>query len=96
MPLPGRAEPLRQSLERLLAQLANQTRLAGLVGVDFIVPRGRQGQPLQPTLIEINPRPTATMELIERRAGTSLAAAHLAAFGWSSPKPPPPPSVAKT
>ncbi len=91
LPLPGRAEPLRQSLERLLAQLANQTRLAGLVGVDFIVPRGRQGQPLQPTLIEINPRPTATMELIERRAGNSLAAAHLAAFGWSSPKPPPPP-----
>ncbi len=91
--LPGPAEPLRQSLERLLEQLAGQTRLAGLVGVDFILPRSRPGKSPQPTLIEINPRPTATMELIERRTGTSLAASQLAAFGWSSPEPPPSPTA---
>lgn len=91
LPLPGPDEPLRQSLEQLLGQLASQTGLAGLVGVDFILPRSLPGESPQPTLIEINPRPTATMELIERRSSANLAAVQLAAFGWPSPEPPPPP-----
>ena len=39
------------------------------------------------TLIEVNPRPTASMELIERATSSSIAALHLAACGFSPPSP---------
>jgi predicted ATP-grasp superfamily ATP-dependent carboligase len=90
LPLPLPETPLRQSLEQLLQQINERTQLAGLVGVDFVLPRERGGHSPRPILIEMNPRPTATMELIERRTGISLVAAHLAAFGWQSPRPSPP------
>jgi len=93
LPLPPPDAPLRQSLEQLLQQITERTQLAGLVGVDFLLPRTHDGHSPKPILIEINPRPTATMELIERRIGISLVAAHLAAFDWQSPCPSPPPQV---
>ena len=89
LPLPLPDTPLRQSLEQLLQQINERTQLAGLVGVDFLLPRKRVGHSPRPILIEINPRPTATMELIERRTGISLVATHLAAFGLQSPRPSP-------
>ncbi len=70
-------------LQRLGRELANVPGLVGLVGVDLIVDRQ-----LGLTLLEINPRPTASMELIERGTGLSLATAQLAACGLALPGSP--------
>ena len=62
--------------DRIGALLAGSFGLCGVVGVDAIVtPSGRL------VVIEINPRPTASMELVDRRTGLALAADHLAACG---------------
>jgi len=63
-------------IERLGSLLKSRFALAGLVGVDLVIdPGGRV------VVIEVNPRPTASMELLERSTGLPLAAAHLAACG---------------
>ncbi len=67
-------------LQRLGRELANVPGLVGLVGVDLIVDRQRSL-----TLLEVNPRPTASMELIERDTGFSLVTAQLAACGLALP-----------
>jgi predicted ATP-grasp superfamily ATP-dependent carboligase len=73
------AEVLDQLL-RLGGLLADSFGLIGLVGVDLVLDgRGRVH------VIEVNPRPSASMELIERATGLSLAAAHLAAYGFLGP-----------
>jgi predicted ATP-grasp superfamily ATP-dependent carboligase len=56
---------------RIAARLAARFALRGLAGFDFIAVRGR------PHLIEVNPRWTASMELIEEAMGASLFDAHL-------------------
>lgn len=56
--------------------LAARFGLAGLVGVDLVLDRGRVH------VLEVNPRPTASMELVERATGLCLAAAHLEACGF--------------
>lgn len=58
--------------------------VVGLVGVDFI----RSGERYAP--IEVNPRYTAGMEVLELRSGRSLVAEHLAAFGGALPSRPTP------
>lgn len=59
----------------------------GLVGIDFIEDAHGDCH-----VLEVNPRPTASMELFERTLGTSLVAAHLEACGFAPPlgsMPPP-------
>lgn len=90
LPKPGPRTLLWNDLQRLAATLAERG-LRGLVGADLILPRTAARQP--PTLLEINPRPTATMELIERRIGTSLVAAHLEACGHAGPPQPAAPAA---
>ena len=63
-------------LELLGSLLAIRFGLVGLVGVDFVI-----DSQWHIHVIEVNPRPTASMELIERATGFSLAAAHLTACG---------------
>jgi predicted ATP-grasp superfamily ATP-dependent carboligase len=64
------AEPQHQHL----AETATATfGLTGVNGIDFIV-RERDGVAVP---IEINPRYTAAMELVERRDGVSIAGAHV-------------------
>jgi predicted ATP-grasp superfamily ATP-dependent carboligase len=71
-------------VKALGALLARRFGLAGLVGADFVVdPSGRAW------VIEVNPRPTASMELAERATGDSLVAAHMAAFAIAAPLSPP-------
>ncbi|MFM7135881.1 MAG: ATP-grasp domain-containing protein, partial [Planctomycetota bacterium] len=71
---------LRGQLLRLGSLLVDPFGLVGLVGVDLVIDaRGRVN------VIEVNPRPTASMELIERATGLSLVAAHLVACGFSGP-----------
>lgn len=67
---------VRERLERLGGLLAERFSLVGLVGVDLIVDHRRGVH-----LIEVNPRPTASMELVERATGLSVAAEHLASCG---------------
>jgi len=74
----------RADFDRLGDMLAGEFRLVGLVGADVIVDRRRRIH-----VLEVNPRPTASMELVERGSGESLVAAHLAACGVASPAPAP-------
>jgi len=69
-----------EQLGRLGDVLGGEFALGGLVGVDLVIDRHRRVH-----VIEVNPRPTASLELVERATGLSLAAAHLAAFGVAPP-----------
>lgn len=55
--------------------LVEQAGLVGLFGIDFVETDCGQWVP-----VEINPRPTASCELLERQSGTSLLPLHLSAF----------------
>jgi len=72
---------LRQ-VEAIGRLLSGRFALVGLVGVDLVIDRDVVH------VIEVNPRPTASMELIERSTGLSLAAAQLAACGRLAPLSP--------
>lgn len=67
-------------LERLAGGLAALSEGMGLVGFDFVVDAAGR-----PHVLEVNPRPTASMELFERRGILRLAADHLAACGIALP-----------
>jgi predicted ATP-grasp superfamily ATP-dependent carboligase len=70
-----------------VAQIANQLTqrfgLRGLNGIDFVV-QEREGS-LQPVLVEVNPRYTASMELVERAYGRSMFATHIEALAGRLP-----------
>ena len=82
VPLDSLSDRLRGSLERVGRALAAALGLEGLFGVDLIMD-SRDGL----HVLEINPRPTASLELVERATGWSVAAAHLSAFGWCADPP---------
>lgn len=86
LPLDTVPADLLAAVDRLGSLLASRFRLVGAVGVDFVV-TDDGGM----VVIEVNPRPTASMELFERAGGPAIAAAHLAACGVPSPAGPPPP-----
>ena len=70
------ADGVRRQWERVGAMLHGALGVQGAVGVDAVEePGGRL------VVIEVNPRPTASMELVDRRTGGSLAGEHLAAHG---------------
>jgi uncharacterized protein len=72
---------LVDQLERLGGILAERFQPVGLVGVDLVC----RCRPDASTVIEVNPRPTASMELFERSAAGSIAGSHLAACGYATP-----------
>jgi predicted ATP-grasp superfamily ATP-dependent carboligase len=74
----------RQSLERFGSLLARKCGLRGLFGVDSIVRDGA----IWP--VEVNPRYTASVEVLEYALGLSAMAWHRAAFVPSAPCPAPP------
>jgi predicted ATP-grasp superfamily ATP-dependent carboligase len=67
----------RETLERLGNTLSEQFELAGLFGVDFILDGERVWT------VEVNPRYTASVEIVERCTGVRAIAAHVAACGGS-------------
>jgi predicted ATP-grasp superfamily ATP-dependent carboligase len=82
VPLPLLTESIRRDWDAVGRLLAETGGLRGVVGVDAVADRaGRL------TVIEVNPRPTASLELIERRTGRSLAGEHLRACGFPYPAP---------
>jgi len=64
---------IREQIKTLEKVLADHFHLRGLVGVDLVIDSGRAW------VLEINPRYTASVEVIERNTGTSAIEAHLAA-----------------
>lgn len=75
------AEPWA-AFERLAGPVGDAFGLRGLVGVDAIVDRAGGV-----TVVEVNPRMTASMELLERATGASIAGLHLGACGVPGPAP---------
>ena len=71
-------------IERIATQLTNHFGLRGINGVDFVVAEGPDGRPC-PFLVEVNPRYTASMELIERAFGLNIFSAHLEAIAGRLP-----------
>jgi predicted ATP-grasp superfamily ATP-dependent carboligase len=80
---PWKADP--RLLERMDALAQAATRAFGLVGangIDFVL---RDGEPY---VLELNPRPSASMELFERAGRGSLFEGHAAACQGRLPSPP--------
>jgi predicted ATP-grasp superfamily ATP-dependent carboligase len=65
---------LKDNLLEAASYLVTATGLRGLFGVDFILQEDR------PRIVEINPRYTAAMEVIERASGVPVLAWHQASF----------------
>ncbi|WP_164101793.1 ATP-grasp domain-containing protein [Candidatus Laterigemmans baculatus] len=74
-PLPVRTE-CQQKLQRLGEAIRQELALRGLFGIDLIADSSDELW-----VLEINPRMTASMELLERRLGSSLVTRHVAAHG---------------
>lgn len=66
---------LQRWLERVGYSLVERFSLVGLFGVDFVLERNQR----QAWVIEVNPRYTASMEVLERAGGISMLAQHVAA-----------------
>lgn len=62
----------------MAGQLTHRFGLVGVNGLDVIISRDEQGDPL-PILIEVNPRYTASMELMERARNCSILSLHIEA-----------------
>lgn len=81
---------LHTPLTRLGHMLGEVFGPLGVMGVDLVVrPEGGLA------VIEVNPRPTASMELFERLGAISVAGAHLSACGLAAtgPRPASPPAA---
>jgi predicted ATP-grasp superfamily ATP-dependent carboligase len=77
---PFSAEPaLLDRMNAIVGAATAAFGLVGLNGIDFVL---RDGEPY---VLEINPRYSASMELIERGRGLSVFEAHVAACGGSLP-----------
>jgi predicted ATP-grasp superfamily ATP-dependent carboligase len=77
---------LRQALERLGAVIASGCWLRGLFGVDFVLRGGA------PWPVEVNPRYTASIEIVEYTSGVSALALHRQVFEPTDPAPSIPPA----
>jgi len=71
---------LRQQVIAAIRQLVDEFQLKGLCSLDFIVEESGQY-----SILEVNPRPTATFELYETEGG--LFAQHIAAFQGKMTEP---------
>ncbi len=77
------SDALRVGLERLGDLLGRDFGLRGLFGVDFILSDG------VPWPVEVNPRYTASVEVLEYAIGIPALALHRAVFTPAAPLPPP-------
>jgi len=74
----GGGPPLLAAVEDMVARLTRRFGLSGVNGVDFMVAPGLDGIP-RPVLLEVNPRPTSSAELIEESGLASTFDAHVKA-----------------
>lgn len=73
-----------QSVERTVTRLTQRFGLRGVNGIDFVVTDGPGGRP-RPILVEVNPRYTGSMELVERSYGLSVFDLHVRSFDGELP-----------
>lgn len=73
-----------ESALALAALLAAEHGLRGAIGIDCLVTASGEV-----VVLEVNPRPTASMELFERTRGLCIAHRHLEALAFPSPITPP-------
>jgi predicted ATP-grasp superfamily ATP-dependent carboligase len=73
------AQTLRAQLERLGVAITSTFHLLGLFGIDFVLLNH------EPWLVEVNPRYTASVEVLELALGLPLLADHLVGCGLDSP-----------
>lgn len=79
-PLDHLTDQTRSAFDRLGTTLTDAFGLVGAFGVDLII-----DERWQTHVLEVNPRVTASMELLERATGIPLAALHLRACGVGPP-----------
>ncbi len=85
LPLPtGVWSTILPTVEGIAARLTRRFRLRGVNGIDLVIGETPAGEPV-PYLIEVNPRYTASMELIERAYGLNLFSLHVAALDGRLP-----------
>jgi predicted ATP-grasp superfamily ATP-dependent carboligase len=72
------------SVREMAEKLTRCFGLRGVNGLDFVLGRDAAGQPM-PHLVEVNPRYTASMELIEWAYGTNVLDLHLRSFEGELP-----------
>ena len=87
--LPLKIDPLEkaafiETLEKIVDRLTQGFGLRGVNGLDFVVMDGPDGMP-RPFLVEVNPRYTASMELLERGYGLNVFSIHMEAMGGRLP-----------
>jgi len=73
-----------ETVKRMAARLTRRFGLRGVNGVDLVVADGPDGRPC-PFLVEVNPRYTASMELVERAYGLNVFSLHLGALAGRLP-----------
>lgn len=73
-----------EEIEAMATQLTRRFGLRGVNGFDFIVTNEDGGCP-RPCLVEVNPRYTASMELLERAYGLNIFSVHLEALSGRLP-----------
>src|SRR5213594_1567095 len=73
---------------RIAALVTREFRLVGVNGIDFVTRRG------VPYPLEVNPRYTAALELVERAHGLGIFETHARACAGELPGAPPPPRAA--
>jgi predicted ATP-grasp superfamily ATP-dependent carboligase len=76
---------LLEALERIVSHLVRCFGLKGIGGIDFIAIKRADGS-LKPFLIEINPRYTASMELVEWAYRLNIYSLHIEAFNGCLPQ----------
>ncbi|MBS3905632.1 MAG: ATP-grasp domain-containing protein [Syntrophaceae bacterium] len=74
-----------EEVEKMAARITQHFGLKGVGGVDFIISRGADGQPC-PFLVEVNPRYTASMELMEWAYGLNIYSLHMKALDGGLPE----------
>jgi hypothetical protein len=90
-PVLGGGSILNTKISALAEKLTSRFGLRGVNGLDFLIETDERGEP-SPILLEINPRPTASAELMEESLGINIFNAHLgAASGWLPDGPEGPP-----
>jgi predicted ATP-grasp superfamily ATP-dependent carboligase len=79
LPLPmgnDKSRCVLDGVEKMISLLTRHFGLKGVGGIDIIISNGPDGRP-RPVLVEINPRYTASMELIEWGYGLNIYSLHI-------------------
>jgi predicted ATP-grasp superfamily ATP-dependent carboligase len=85
----GGGDALTQAVSDMAARLTRHFGLRGVYGIDFIVALGHDCAP-RPVFLEVNPRPTASAELMEESGQAAVFDVHVAASSGLLPSPPKP------